>query len=68
MHRITIQYGAPADPAAFDQHYADVHMPLARSCRACAASWGPIRGASAATRRTSSPSCGSTTPTRSRRR
>ena len=29
MHRITIQYGAPADPAQFDQHYADVHVPLA---------------------------------------
>ena len=29
MHRITIQYGAPADPTAFDQHYADVHVPLA---------------------------------------
>ena len=29
MHRITIQYGAPADPAAFDQHYQEVHVPLA---------------------------------------
>jgi uncharacterized protein (TIGR02118 family) len=29
MHRITIQYGAPADPEAFDQHYTDVHVPLA---------------------------------------
>jgi uncharacterized protein (TIGR02118 family) len=28
MHRITIQYGAPADPAQFDQHYAEVHVPL----------------------------------------
>jgi uncharacterized protein (TIGR02118 family) len=29
MHRITIQYGAPADPEAFEQHYAEVHVPLA---------------------------------------
>jgi len=29
MHRLTIQYGAPADPAAFDAHYRDVHVPLA---------------------------------------
>ena len=29
MHRITIQYGAPADPAAFDKHYQEVHVPLA---------------------------------------
>ena len=29
MHRITIEYGMPADPEAFEQHYADVHVPLA---------------------------------------
>ena len=29
MHRITIQYGAPADPEAFEQHYTEVHVPLA---------------------------------------
>lgn len=29
MHRITIEYGAPADPEAFEQHYTDVHIPLA---------------------------------------
>ena len=29
MHRITIQYGAPADPEAFEKHYAEVHIPLA---------------------------------------
>lgn len=28
MHRITIEYGAPADPAAFDQRYEDEHVPL----------------------------------------
>ncbi|MFC4785710.1 EthD family reductase [Nocardioides sp. MAHUQ-72] len=29
MHRITIQYAAPADAAGFDAHYRDVHVPLA---------------------------------------
>jgi uncharacterized protein (TIGR02118 family) len=29
MHRITIQYGAPADPEAFEKHYTEVHIPLA---------------------------------------
>ena len=26
--KLTVVYGTPEDPAAFDQHYADVHMPL----------------------------------------
>jgi uncharacterized protein (TIGR02118 family) len=29
MHRMTIQYGAPADPEAFEQYYTEVHVPLA---------------------------------------
>jgi uncharacterized protein (TIGR02118 family) len=29
MHRITVQYGEPADPATFDKHYTEVHVPLA---------------------------------------
>jgi uncharacterized protein (TIGR02118 family) len=29
MHRITIQYAAPADAEGFDGHYRDVHVPLA---------------------------------------
>lgn len=29
MHRMTIQYAAPADAAGFDTHYRDVHVPLA---------------------------------------
>jgi uncharacterized protein (TIGR02118 family) len=29
MHRITIQYGAPANPEAFDAYYAETHIPLA---------------------------------------
>jgi uncharacterized protein (TIGR02118 family) len=28
MHRLTIQYAAPADAAEFDAHYRDVHVPL----------------------------------------
>lgn len=30
MHRITITYTAPADAEAFDAHYRDVHVPIAR--------------------------------------
>ena len=29
MHRITIEYGAPADAEQFEKHYAEVHAPLA---------------------------------------
>ncbi|MGW2520375.1 EthD family reductase [Streptomyces sp. NPDC001617] len=28
--RFTVLYETPADPAAFDRHYRDVHLPLAR--------------------------------------
>jgi uncharacterized protein (TIGR02118 family) len=28
VHRITIQYVAPDDPAAFDEHYLNVHVPM----------------------------------------
>ncbi|MEV5652384.1 EthD family reductase [Nocardia sp. NPDC052254] len=27
-HRIAVCYGAPTDPAAFDDHYRSVHIPL----------------------------------------
>jgi uncharacterized protein (TIGR02118 family) len=30
MHRITIEYADPADPAAFDRRYEDEHVPLVR--------------------------------------
>lgn len=30
MHRLTIQYDVPTDTKAFEQHYANVHLPLAR--------------------------------------
>ncbi len=29
MHRMTIEYTAPADAEAFDRHYREVHVPLA---------------------------------------
>ena len=29
-HRLLVQYGRPTDPSAFDQHYRDVHVPLAQ--------------------------------------
>lgn len=28
MHRLTIQYDAPADPTAFDRQYFEQHVPL----------------------------------------
>ncbi len=29
MHRLTILYGHPTDPAEFDRYYYDVHLPIA---------------------------------------
>lgn len=29
MHRITIEYGQPADAEQFEKHYTEVHVPLA---------------------------------------
>lgn len=29
MHQLTVLYNHPADPAAFDRHYREVHAPLA---------------------------------------
>ena len=31
MHRLIVQYGTPADPAAFDEHYRSVHVGLAQA-------------------------------------
>ena len=28
MKRVIVQYGMPEDPAAFDAHYRDIHIPL----------------------------------------
>ena len=30
MHRLTIQYDAPADPEAFDRQYFERHVPLCK--------------------------------------
>lgn len=30
MYKATIVYGHPTDPAEFDRHYRDVHIPLAK--------------------------------------
>jgi len=30
MARVLVLYATPPDPAAFDQHYTDVHIPLAQ--------------------------------------
>lgn len=31
MHRITVEYWTPADPAAFDERYESGHVPLVRA-------------------------------------
>jgi uncharacterized protein (TIGR02118 family) len=31
VHRLVVQYGRPTDPAAFDQHYREVHVGLAQA-------------------------------------
>lgn len=31
VHRLVVEYGQPADPAAFDRHYRDVHIGLAQA-------------------------------------
>ncbi|XVQ15723.1 EthD family reductase [Spirillospora sp. CA-255316] len=31
MHRVTVQYFSPADPAAFDEAYEARHVPLVRA-------------------------------------
>ncbi len=28
VHRLVVSYGQPEDPAAFDAHYRDTHIPL----------------------------------------
>ena len=33
MHRLTVLYGHPADPAEFDRYYHEVHIPLARQMK-----------------------------------
>lgn len=33
MYRLTILYGLPVDPAAFDRYYEDTHLPIAGRMR-----------------------------------
>ena len=33
MTRLLVLYGHPKDPAAFDQYYADIHIPLAKKMK-----------------------------------
>jgi uncharacterized protein (TIGR02118 family) len=45
MARILVLYATPSDPAAFDQHYHDIHIPLAKKLPGLQAfdlSTGPI--------------------------
>jgi uncharacterized protein (TIGR02118 family) len=38
MYRLTVLYGHPDDPAAFDRYYRDFHIPLARKMK-CLKGW-----------------------------
>lgn len=29
MHKVTVLYGRPEDPAAFEEYYANTHLPIA---------------------------------------
>jgi uncharacterized protein (TIGR02118 family) len=31
VHRLIVQYGQPTDPAEFDRHYREVHVPLVQA-------------------------------------
>ncbi len=33
MHRLTVLYGHPDDPAEFDRYYREVHLPIARKMK-----------------------------------
>jgi uncharacterized protein (TIGR02118 family) len=33
MHRLTVLYGHPNDPAEFDRYYQEVHIPIARKMK-----------------------------------
>ncbi len=33
MHRLTVLYGHPEDPAKFDRYYREVHIPIARKMK-----------------------------------
>ena len=33
MTKLTVLYGHPSDPAAFDRHYQEIHLPLAQRMR-----------------------------------
>ncbi len=33
MHKTTVLFGHPTDPAAFDRHYHEIHLPLTRKLK-----------------------------------
>jgi uncharacterized protein (TIGR02118 family) len=33
MHRLTVLYGHPGDPAEFDRYYNEVHIPIAKKMK-----------------------------------
>lgn len=48
MASVLVLYNQPADPAAFDEHYKNVHIPIAKrlpGLRSYRVSKGPVRAA-----------------------
>ena len=48
MASVLVLYNQPADPAAFDEHYKNVHIPIAKKLpglRSFRVSKGPVRAA-----------------------
>ncbi|HEY5853808.1 MAG TPA: EthD family reductase [Aldersonia sp.] len=44
-YRVAVLYGTPTDPAAFDEHYANTHVPLAAAVPGLAGfEWGKCAG------------------------
>lgn len=45
MYDVFAIYSRPADPAAFDKHYVEVHLPIARTMPHLAElTWGKVEG------------------------
>jgi len=45
MVRLMVLYGHPKDPAAFEQYYRDVHIPIAAQIRGVRVEAGKVSGA-----------------------
>jgi uncharacterized protein (TIGR02118 family) len=67
MVKLVVGYGQPDDPARFDEHYVGTHIPLVNKIPNLRR-FESERPTAPRPRSTTSRSCGSTTPSRCRRR